>query len=290
MSRPNKRRAILEAAESEARAGRPLRINRVAARAGVSRQAVHYHFGGADGLRGALAASGGLPAADTPASTSGATTRERLLDAAVRVLSGRGGSEATIEAIATEAGLTKGAVYHHFEDRIALLRAVAERVSPVDAVLAALASSEGLPVRSALVALARAYHRAIDERSWLIWNLVANTSRDPELEEIVLREIAARGAPMVAGWFRERMAAGELRVANPALVAQAIVGPAFLRVIMGPWLEQITAALGVESTGDWIEAYVDLLLAGIGADPPVSGTRGRPRASARRSARRAARP
>ena len=43
-----------------------------------------------------------------------------------------GGGLASIEAIAAEAGLTKGAVYHHFADRGELLRAVARRVSPVD--------------------------------------------------------------------------------------------------------------------------------------------------------------
>jgi AcrR family transcriptional regulator len=54
-------------------------------------------------------------------------TRERLLDAAARVVSERGYRAASIDAIAAEAGFTKGAVYANFESKEALLLAVLDR-------------------------------------------------------------------------------------------------------------------------------------------------------------------
>ncbi|MBD8044942.1 TetR/AcrR family transcriptional regulator [Arthrobacter sp. Sa2BUA2] len=52
-------------------------------------------------------------------------TRRAVLDAAVDVLAERG-TAATVQHIATAAGLSKGGLLHHFPDRDALLYAVAE--------------------------------------------------------------------------------------------------------------------------------------------------------------------
>jgi len=55
-------------------------------------------------------------------------TREALLDAAERVFLRRGVTPATLNEIAKEAGVTRGAVYWHFEDKIAIFRAMHDRV------------------------------------------------------------------------------------------------------------------------------------------------------------------
>jgi TetR/AcrR family acrAB operon transcriptional repressor/TetR/AcrR family transcriptional repressor of mexAB-oprM operon len=60
-------------------------------------------------------------------------TRESLLDAAERVFLRRGVAKSTLEEIAREAGLTRGAVYWHFENKIAIFRAMHDRVKlPMD--------------------------------------------------------------------------------------------------------------------------------------------------------------
>jgi AcrR family transcriptional regulator len=52
------------------------------------------------------------------------STTGRLVDAGRALFGGNGYAATSIEAITTEAGLTKGAVYHHFGDKAALFRAV----------------------------------------------------------------------------------------------------------------------------------------------------------------------
>jgi AcrR family transcriptional regulator len=152
MSDQSTREAILGAARRQIEEGSTaLSIHAIAAAAGVSRQTVHHYFGGRDGLRAALAAEG--------LTMSGATdepTRDRLIEAAVRLLSRPGGGLVSIEGIAAEAGLTKGAVYHHFADRAELLRAVARRVSPVDEMRAEIEPAAELSAREGLIVLARA--------------------------------------------------------------------------------------------------------------------------------------
>jgi AcrR family transcriptional regulator len=57
-----------------------------------------------------------------------AATRRALLDAAKALFAEKGYAEVTIEEVVRGAGVTRGALYHHFEDKRLLLRAVVEEI------------------------------------------------------------------------------------------------------------------------------------------------------------------
>ena len=62
-------------------------------------------------------------------------TRDLLLDAAETVFREKGVSHSTLADIATVAGVTRGAIYWHFENKAALLQAVNDRAQlPFDAI------------------------------------------------------------------------------------------------------------------------------------------------------------
>jgi len=56
-------------------------------------------------------------------------TRHSLLDAAERVFQAKGVSSTSLNDIAIEAGLSRGAIYWHFKDKADLFNAMIERVS-----------------------------------------------------------------------------------------------------------------------------------------------------------------
>ncbi|MDZ7921237.1 TetR family transcriptional regulator [Rhodoferax sp.] len=56
-------------------------------------------------------------------------TRELILDAAERVFHQRGVSRTSLQEIAKDAGLTRGAIYWHFENKGELFHAMMERVT-----------------------------------------------------------------------------------------------------------------------------------------------------------------
>lgn len=253
------REAILAAARQLISGGGELSIHAVAAEAGVSRQTVHAHFGGARGLRTALQAEGLLET--TPEDEL--STRDRLVEAAVRLLSKPGGGFITIEGIAAEAGLTKGAVYHHFTDRAEILRAVARRVSPVDEMKTRIAPSAELSPRDGLTVIASAYYSTMRARGDLIRNLAANSARDPELAAVVMSEIVGEGAPLMLSWFAGQVARGALKPVDPAFVIQALFGPVFLMIVLGPSVFDELSRAGIHPAADNVEAYVDMLLYGI---------------------------
>ncbi|MGF1547089.1 MAG: TetR family transcriptional regulator [Thiotrichales bacterium] len=76
-------------------------------------------------------------------------TREGILDAARRVFAREGVGRATLERVATEAGVTRGAVYWHFANKTELFYAMKEHslrplADTVDACLADPAQSDPL--------------------------------------------------------------------------------------------------------------------------------------------------
>ena len=267
MSDQSTRETILGAARRLYQRGPAgLTIQAVAVDAGVSRQTVHHYFGGLKGLRAALAAEG----MDVSASPD-EPTRDRLIDATQRLLSRPGSGLISIDAIAAEAGLTKGAYYHYFTDRAELFRAVARRVSPVEEMRAKIEPAVGLGAREGLIAIAGAYYEAMRPRADLIRNLAANSSQDPELARAVMSEIIGQGAPLMVAWFGLQIQKGNLRPIDPALLIQALFGPVFLLIVLGPAVFNELAQIGIHPAIDNVEAYVDLLLRGAAHPDSTSG-------------------
>ena len=66
-------------------------------------------------------------------------TRDSILDAAATLFAEQGVSGTTLQHIATAAGVTRGAIYWHFEDKGAMFNAMMERAAmPLEAAMALL--------------------------------------------------------------------------------------------------------------------------------------------------------
>jgi TetR/AcrR family acrAB operon transcriptional repressor len=68
-----------------------------------------------------------------------AATHDRILDAAEKLFVEQGVSRTTLQHIATEAAVTRGAIYWHFDDKAALFNAMMERaILPLESAMALL--------------------------------------------------------------------------------------------------------------------------------------------------------
>lgn len=99
-----------------------LTITEVARLVGVSRQTIYKHVGGLRNLKERIQSE--LEYSLIP--DEAADTRERLLAAAGRVFSKQGYEHSTLDEVAIDAGLTKGAVYWHFSSKQDLFIALME--------------------------------------------------------------------------------------------------------------------------------------------------------------------
>src|SRR5262249_32287631 len=138
--------------------------------------------------------------------------RSQLVRVARRLFAERGYAQVPAEEIVAAAGLTRGALYHHFRDKTELFRAVFEEVeSEVTAQGAAAAATQPVPEARVRAALGR----------------FLDLCQTPEVLRIALTD-----APAVLGWqaWREiearhglRLIAGMLTEAAGTTEAAAVV-------------------------------------------------------------------
>jgi AcrR family transcriptional regulator len=140
--------------------------------------------------------------------------RERLLDAAVRLIAREGIDNVRIARIAAEAGVSAGLVHYHFASRDALLEEAIEHSyeRAGDMRLAALGEGRADAVLRlrAMIDQCLPSTPALRE-DWVLWvELWLRGARDP-----ALRPVAARLYARLHGWFAEAIAdgiaAGQLR-------------------------------------------------------------------------------
>lgn len=142
-------------------------------------------------------------------------TRRQLLDAAAAVFEREGYDGATVSAIATEAGLTTGAIYTHYSGKAELLvdalRAHGRRATQ------ALAPDEQPDPREMLVALGDGLLHNGGTQSALLAESSLLARRDPDVAALLSRLLVEREDGMVG--LIER-AAGQASADRDAAVAR----------------------------------------------------------------------
>jgi AcrR family transcriptional regulator len=113
-----------------------------------------------------------------------AETREALISAARPLFAARGFTDVALETIVRAAGVTRGALYHHFDDKTELFAAVFERVE--GEVAARMGEAIAATGQTDPVEVMR-----LGADFWL------DACSDPEIQRILLVD-----APAVLGWTR----------------------------------------------------------------------------------------
>ena len=184
------------------------------------------------------------------------STRGALIDAARELFAARGYAAVGTEEIVRRAGVTRGALYHHFDGKRELLAAVYEQM---EAEIAARLGESVTPGAGALETLEAGAEMFLDH------------CLEPEVQRIVLldapavlgwerwREIGARyGLGLIEGLLRVGMEQGEIRRQPVEPLAHALLGaldevamfvaraedPAAARAEAGETLAGLVEALG----------------------------------------------
>lgn len=189
------------------------------------------------------------------------TTRTRILRAAQEAFAEHGYDATGMDEICRRAGVSKGAVYHHFESKQAmLLELLRQWLEGLDAQMAAARSAAG-SAPSQLLAMTAAAGPAValaGEQVGLFLEFWAKAVRDPAVHAAMVEpyhRYQQLFADLVAAGIRE----GSLAPTDPQLAARALVGLA-----MGLLLQRLFEP----TLADWpavAEASVDLLLSGLRA-------------------------
>ena len=152
------------------------------------------------------------------------TPRERILDSAAKIFSQYGYRLASMELVAQACGLTRQALYHHFDSKEALFRAVVEAVheNALEAERAAAAREEqaGKGLADVMVAQLQARYRYLFER------LKGSTHAEELLSEHqrqtsdLLQRFAGEKFALIVGTIERVCAANRLTLRNGLTAAE----------------------------------------------------------------------
>jgi AcrR family transcriptional regulator len=164
------------------------------------------------------------PGSVTKRAAQGRATRDQLVEIATRLFAEHGYEATSIEAVLAAAGVSRGALYHHFAGKEALFEAVVEAVS--DRVMVQLAEV----TRDCPDAVATLNTSAL---AWI------DLAGDPVIQRIVLID-----APSVLGWERwramdEGRALGAVRAILEEISGEGRLAPRLVE----PFAHMLLAAL-----------------------------------------------
>ena len=196
-----------------------------------------------------------------------AITREHLLKKALAVFSKKGYSAATLQDIASEADMTRGAIYWHFGSKAELYNTLIKEYADRGGQIVQQAAAEG---GSLLDILRRVFVRQLEtiekdrELRALIELYLFKTGPVPELEAGRQQQIESSHAliEMLTGIMEQGIQAGILRsdVKAPDM-ARAYL--AFQNGLIQQWI----SAPDQYSLAAKADSFADILMAGIQASP-----------------------
>jgi TetR/AcrR family transcriptional regulator, transcriptional repressor for nem operon len=165
--------------------------------------------------------------ATQPATKRGQATRDRVVTAAMALVRQRGVAATSLDAVEAAAGVGRSQLYHYFDDRDDLLRAVAAKTADTilgrtGTLLAELGSLDGIDRWFAAAVAVNTEHDGVG--GCPLGSLVSQLAEHDEQTRAIFVDAFARWeAPLIAG-LAQMQQRGELRAdASPACLADIIM-------------------------------------------------------------------
>jgi TetR/AcrR family transcriptional regulator len=265
------RERLIQAAQAlaEKRPFDEITIDEIIKTAELSRPAFYYHFaGGKEELRAELVQRGFLR--DTPTQN----TEQAILEAALRIFARSGLSAATLEDIATEAGVTRGTLCWHFHSKDDLLAAIVKHYSPhsvlcavVDQLEQDLQNAVPLDDETTLHRLAGAFYDAFTAQGDYTRLAILLVHTHPEAAHMIAERIN-RGRKSIIEYIRRRQEERRFcKNIDPGLFMQ-VMATTFAMPAIGRGLNDFSPFTYL-SREELINQLVSLLLYGIVKRDPM---------------------
>lgn len=202
-----------------------------------------------------------------PANADAAVTRARILDAALELFADRGFYGTSMRQIAAAAGLTSGALYHHFESKEAILWGVLNDVMGRGQGVLKIGEMLGQPgQRPALRPLLTRFCQAVLEVFQLpfhkkIFRVLMGDGMRLVQEGVMPSDMLVNMPRMlIGGIFATLMDEGIIRRVDPEYLAMALMGPMVMyRQFKMVWgLPNNTSVMDIDT---FIRHHVDHMVA-----------------------------
>ena len=238
-------------------------IDEIIKKAELSRPAFYYHFsGGKEELRTELVQCGLLPEAPIQ------DTRQIILEAALRVFARSGISAATLDDIAMEANVSRGALCWHFHNKEELLTGIIKHYGPHSMLRPVIEQIEqdlqnGIPLDDETIfrRLAGAFYDSFTAQGDYTRLAILLVYTHPEAAHILANKIVT-GRKSITEYIQKRQVEGHFcKHIDPGLFVQMLAMTFAMRVICQGFNELLS--FGQLSREEIIDQLVSLLLYGM---------------------------
>jgi len=224
-------------------------VEQIAAAAGVSRTTFYRAFPSRAQLLRALEVQ---PEPDT---------RQRVLDATIRMLRTQTLKDLSMDALASEAGVSRANLYRLFPGKSALIKAILLAYSPFEPVMAVFARAGNRPPEEVIPEVVVTAYRTVAGRTGIVRTLLLEvTSMTPEVSQ-AFAETGLRAFGTFAQYLAGQMAAGRLRRVHPMIAMQSLVGGVMFHMLAAPAMSQ--AKVDVPAGEDVVLQFADVWLRGM---------------------------
>jgi AcrR family transcriptional regulator len=151
--------------------------------------------------------------------------REQIMEAALRVFARKGYARASNKDIAREAGITPGLIYHYFESKEALLKAIFEDRSPLRLIRSVPPQMLELPPEQFLRFLVQQLLAVVEDEKFmqLLRVYLPEAIYNPGAAPLGIAFIG-EAIHFVEGYLAGKMESGELRQGDPGLITHLLMG------------------------------------------------------------------
>jgi AcrR family transcriptional regulator len=187
-----------------------------------------------------------------------------ILDAALGLFAERGFAGTRMEDVAAKAGLSKGALYLYFPDKVSLLVALVQQTvgGPVSHAIGMIAAHQG-PVAPLIPAILNLIAEKLETTNLatLIKLVMSESRAHPELGKAYFENVIGKVFPAIEGLIKRGVSTGEFRAVDPAMMVRSFIAPMLLAAL---W-KSVIQPLGVPgfSASDLAHHHADLILRGL---------------------------
>ncbi len=155
------------------------------------------------------------------------TTKQRLLDATLKLISEKGYLGSTTREIAQEAGVTELTLFRHFGTKEKLFEALLRNHTFLPRLKELLPELDGLSYGDSLRLIATRFLLSLKERKSLVKIMYSEVTTYPEKIKKLYNKFADDLRLTLASYFRGLQKKGLLRTVSPEMAAQLFLGMLF---------------------------------------------------------------